>query len=292
MKIGFIGLGKMGSGCCGNLISKGYEVTVYDLAPQAAEKFRGKAAIAPNPEELFRASEITFLSLPGYPEVEAMTDRFLAVGVRDKAVIDISTSYPPSCRNIQAKFKAAGGVFLDAPLTGTPVMAAEGTLVVNVGGDKEDYEKYKNVIAAFSKASNYIGTAGAGNIAKLINNYLAIMYTALYSECFPLAEKMGYDVKRLFEIITDSGVNCPIYQRTVPKMCINKTFDPGFSVNFCIKDLSYFKKLLDEYKCPALILDGGLNTFKLTSAMGYGEGDSSNVARLAYKNLGIEINKQ
>jgi 3-hydroxyisobutyrate dehydrogenase-like beta-hydroxyacid dehydrogenase len=163
--------------------------------------------------------------------------------------------------------------------------------VVNVGGDEADYEKYKGVIADFSKASNYIGTAGAGNIAKLMNNFLAIMYTALYSECFPLAEKMGYDVNRLFEIISNSGVNCPIYQRAVPKMCVNKTFDPGFSVNFCIKDLSYFKKLFDEYKCPTLILDGGLNTFKFTAAMGYGEEDSSNVGRVAYHNLGIKLDK-
>jgi 3-hydroxyisobutyrate dehydrogenase-like beta-hydroxyacid dehydrogenase len=262
---------------------------VYDLLSQVAEKFRGKAVIASSPEELFRVSEVTFLSLPGYPDVEAMTERFLALGVKGKAVIDLSTSYPPSSKAIQAKFKEAEGVFLDAPLTGSPVHAMEGTLVVNVGGDEADYEKYKNVIGAFSKASHYIGLAGAGNIAKLMNNYLAIMYTALYSECFPLAEKMGFDVKRLFEIISDSGVNCPIYQRTIPKMCITKTFDPGFSINFCIKDLSYFKKLFDEYKCPSLILDGGLNTFKLTAVMGCGEGDSSNVGRFAYHNLGIKL---
>ena len=288
MKIGFIGLGKMGSGCCNNLIAKGYELAVYDLLPQVSEKYRGKAIIASSADELFSTSEITFLSLPGYPEVEEITEKFLSLGVKGKAVIDLSTSYPSSSKAIQAKFSKAGGIFLDAPLTGTPLAAAEGSLVVNVGGDEADYEKYKGVIAAFSKASHYIGPAGAGNIAKLVNNYLAIMYTALYSECFPLAEKMGYDIKRLFEIISDSGVNCPIYQRTVPKMTIAKTFDPGFSVNYCIKDLSYIKKLFDEYQCPALLLDGGLNSFKLTKAMGYGEGDSSNVAKLTYKNLDIK----
>jgi len=288
MKVGFIGLGKMGNGCCGNLVKKGYEVTVYDLIPEAAQKFSGKAVIASSPEELFRSADVTFLSLPGYPDVEAMTDRFLAVGVKGKAVIDLSTSYPSSSKAIHGKFKQAGGVFLDAPLTGTPVAAAEGTLVVNVGGDEADYAKYKDVIGAFSKASHYIGPAGAGNIAKLVNNYLAIMYTGLYSECFPLAEKMGYDVKRLFEIISDSGVNCPIYQRAVPKMAITKTFDPGFSVNYCIKDLSYFKKLFDEYQCPTPILDGGIDIFEQAKALGYGEGDSSNVARVTYKNLGIK----
>ena len=289
MKTGFIGLGRMGSGCCNNLIAKGHEVFVYDIKKEAAQKFDGRAVLASTPEELFKSAEVTFLSLPGFPEVEAMTDRFLAIGVRGKAVIDLSTSYPPSCKTIHGKFKNAGGIFLDAPLTGTPQAAADGTLVVNVGGSEADYEKYKDVIAAFSKASHYIGPAGAGNIAKLMNNYLAIMYSALYSECFPLAEKMGYDVNRLFEIISDSGVNCPIYQRVIPKMILNKTFDPGFSVNFCIKDLSYFKKLFDEYQCPTLILDGGLNSFRLAKAMGYGEDDASNVARPMYKNLDISL---
>jgi len=292
MKIGFIGLGKMGGGCCGRLIAKGHELTVYDLLPDVSQKFSGKAVIAANPEEVFRASEATFLSLPGYPDVEAMTDRFLKLGVKGKAVIDLSTSYPSASKAIHARFKEAGGIFLDAPLTGTPAGAAEGILVVNVGGDEADYNKYKDVIAAFSKASHYIGPAGAGNFAKLMNNYLSILYNALYSECFPLAEKMGYDVKRLFEIIADSSVNCPMYQRTVPKMILDKTFDPAFSVNFCVKDLSYLKKLFDEFMCPSFMLDGGLNIFKLTKIMGYGEGDYSNIARLTYENLGIDIEKK
>jgi len=289
MKVGFIGLGRMGSGVCSNIIKKGYDTTVFDISEDAMKKFEGKAKLARSPEEVFTASDVTLLSLPGYPEVEAITDKFLELGVKGKGVIDISTSHPTSSRKIHDKFKAAGGRYLDAPLTGTPVAAAEGTLVVNVGGDEEDYEMYKDLIAAFSKASHYIGKAGAGNIAKLVNNYLAIMYIGLYAEAFPLAEKMGYDVEKLFNIITDSGVNCPIYRNTVPKMCIDKTFNPGFALNFCLKDLSYFKMLFEEYKCPSFILDGGINMFKLARIMGLGDKDSSEVAKVTYRNLGIEI---
>ena len=289
MKIGFIGLGRMGGGVCSNIIKKGFEATVYDASPDALKKFEGRAKLAAGPEEVFAASDVTILSLPGFPEVEAVTDKFLALGVKGKGVIDISTSYPTSSRKIHDKFIAAGGHYLDAPLTGTPVAAAEGTLVVNVGGDEGDYEKYKDVLAAFSKASHYIGKAGAGNIAKLVNNYLAIMYIGLYAEAFPLAEKLGYDVEKLFTIITDSGVNCPIYRNTVPKMCIDKTFTPGFSLNFCLKDLSYFKMLFEEYKVPSFILDGGIDMFKLARLMGLGEGDSSGVAKVTYKNLGIDL---
>ena len=289
MKIGFIGLGRMGSGVCSNIIKKGYETTVYDAYDGALKKFEGRSKLAGSVEEVFSASDVIVLSLPGYPDVEAVTDKFLDLGVKGKGVIDISTSYPTSSRKIHDKFKTAGGHYLDAPLTGSPIAAAEGTLVVNVGGDEEDYEKYKDVIASFSKVSHYIGKSGAGNIAKLINNYLAIMYIGLYAEAFPLAEKMGYDVEKLFTIIADSGVNCPIYRNTVPKMCIDKTFNPGFALNFCLKDLSYFKMLFEEYKAPSFILDGGIDMFKLGRIMGFGDKDSSEVAKVTYKNLGIEI---
>lgn len=289
MKVGFIGLGRMGGGACSNIIKKEYDTIVYDVYEGAMKQFEGKAKLAKNPEEVFMASDVTLLSLPGYPEVEEITQKFLDLGVKGKGVIDLSTSYPTSSKKIYDKFKANEGYYLDAPLTGSPAMASEGTLVVNVGGDEADYDRYKDLIGAFSKVSHYIGPSGGGNIVKLMNNYLAIMYIGLYAEAFPLAEKMGYDVEKLFNIIADSSVNCKNYQSTVPKMCINKTFDPGFALNFCLKDLSYFKLLFEEYKVPSFILEGGINMFKLGRLMGYGEKDSSEVAKVMYNNLGIDI---
>jgi 3-hydroxyisobutyrate dehydrogenase-like beta-hydroxyacid dehydrogenase len=289
MKVGVIGLGRMGGGVCANIIKKGYDTTVFDLSKQAMQRFEGEAKLAGSAEEVFQACDVTLLSLPGFPEVEAMTEKFLALGVKGKCVIDISTSYPTSSRKIYDAFKAEGGDFLDAPLTGSPVAAAEGTLVVNVGGDEEVYEKYKELISAFSKASHYIGPSGAGNVVKLLNNYLAIMYIGLYAEAFPLAEKLGLDVEKIFHIIADSSVNCKNYQGMIPKMCINKTFDPGFALNYCLKDLSYFKMMYEELKVPSFILDGGINLFKMGRLMGLGEKDSSEVAKVMYKFLGIEV---
>ena len=118
MKVGFIGLGRMGSGVCSNVIKNGYHTTVYDIHESALKKFERKATLADSAEEVFEKSDVTILSLPGYPEVEAITDKFLSIGAENKGVIDISTSYPTSSRKIHKKFKAAGGYYLDAPLTG------------------------------------------------------------------------------------------------------------------------------------------------------------------------------
>ncbi|HHV60221.1 MAG TPA: NAD(P)-dependent oxidoreductase [Clostridiaceae bacterium] len=289
MKIGFIGLGKMGSGVCSNLIKNGYDTTVYDISDEAMKRFDGKARLANSDVELFKMCDVTFLSLPGYPEVEEMTDKFLSVGVKGKAVIDLSTSTPMSSKAIHAKFKAAGGDYLDAPLTGTPVHAAEGKLAVNVGGDKEDFDKYKSIIDCFARATNYIGSAGAGNVVKLVNNYIGILTSAICAEAFTLVEKMGYDVERVFTIIQDSSVDSLAYRNAVSNMCIKKSFNHGFTVNFCLKDLSYFKMLFEEIKAPSFVLDGALNVYKLARIMGLGDKGATEVVKVAYRNVGIDI---
>jgi 3-hydroxyisobutyrate dehydrogenase-like beta-hydroxyacid dehydrogenase len=280
----------MGSGCCNNLVRKGYDVTVFDISKEAMELFSGKATFAAGIEEVFTNCEVTFLSLPGYQDVEAVTDVFLALKTSGKTVIDLSTSTPVSSSKIYEKFKAAGNAFLDAPLTGIPKTAEEGTLVINVGGDRDVYESCEEVLAAFSKKSNYIGGPGGGNLVKLMNNFLSIMYAGLYAECFPLAEKMGYDVQKIHEIIAESGVNCTNYQINGKKI-VDKEFIPAFALDFCIKDLSYFKMLYDEQKAPSLLLDAGLSLYKLGHVKGYGSDDVSAVAKVVYDNLGIEYEK-
>ena len=118
MKIGFIGLGRMGRGVCENFVKKGHDVAVYDVSADAMEYFRGKAELASNPADLFERSEAVLLSLPSSVQVEAMCDTFLSCGVKDKIVIDLSTSYPLSTKKLHEAFKKHGGILLDAPLMG------------------------------------------------------------------------------------------------------------------------------------------------------------------------------
>ncbi|MEI3015062.1 MAG: NAD(P)-binding domain-containing protein [Ruthenibacterium lactatiformans] len=98
MKIGFIGSGRIGRGACENFVKKGHDVAVYDVSADAMEYFRGKAELVSNPADLFERSEVVLLSLPSSVQVEAMCDTFLSCGVKDKIVIDLSTSYPLSTK--------------------------------------------------------------------------------------------------------------------------------------------------------------------------------------------------
>ena len=154
MKIGFIGLGRMGRGVCENFVRHGHDVAVYDVSAAAMEHFRGQAELSPDPAALFQRSEAVLLSLPSSVQVEDMCETFFACGVEGKTVIDLSTSYPLSTKKLHAAFKERGGVLLDAPLMGNPTMAAEGTISVTVGGDEADFEAARPIFEAFTSRAD------------------------------------------------------------------------------------------------------------------------------------------
>jgi 3-hydroxyisobutyrate dehydrogenase-like beta-hydroxyacid dehydrogenase len=237
---------------------------------------------------VLQSGDVVFLSLPGSAQVEETVERFLKCGVAGKTIIDLSTSYPLSSKKLYDRVKAAGGRFADASLTGTPVHAKEGNLIVTMGGDEETYRQYEPMMKCFASRGVYhIGGPGAGNVAKLANNYLSIMYVALYAEIFPLAEKLGFDIEKLFEIIGQSGVNCNMYQSNAAKI-VRKTYDPSFALDLALKDLSYVKRMFEELQVPSFVLDGGLTLLQLGHQKGYGGRDLSEMARVTREIMNIE----
>lgn len=290
MNLGFIGLGRMGSGVCKNLIKRGYSVNIFDKDENKMLRFKDSAKTAKNVSKVLVESDLTFLSLPGSVQVEEVAGEMFEAGVKDKSVIDLSTSYPFSSQKLYKRFKEAGGEFADASLTGTPVHAREGNLVTVFGGDEELFLKYEHVLEAFSRKTYYVGPAGSGNIAKLSNNYIAIMYVMLYAEIFSIAEKIGTDTNRLFDIIGNSGVDCDIY-KNVGRKIVKKTYEPAFAVELAAKDLSYVKKICDEIDVPSLLLDGGLNILRIAKCEGLGNKDITEAAKAVRKMLRLSSEK-
>ncbi|GHV44272.1 3-hydroxyisobutyrate dehydrogenase [Spirochaetia bacterium] len=286
MKIGFIGLGRMGGGVCGNFIKKGFDVAVYDANSESMKAFSGKARLAANPEELFRESETVLFSLPSSVEVEALCDKFLACGVAGKAVIDLSTSYPLSTKKLQKIFAEKGGIFLDSPLMGNPQMAQEGTISVTVGGDEKDFNKLKPVFEAFTSKASYVGGAGSGHLIKLALNFTGLMYALTYSQIFPLMEKLGVKSELLFEMISGQKSNCGVFQFYGQKVR-DKDYHLDFALQFGLKDLSYVKRLYEDLGCPAFILDGALDLLRTGVRDGRGTHDFSEAAAVMRDYLGI-----
>lgn len=277
MKIGMIGLGRMGRGVCENFIRKGHDVSVYDVRSEAMEHFRGKAELSSGPKALFERSDAVLLSLPSSVQVEEMCEIFFSAGVKGKTVIDLSTSYPLSTKKLHAMFQERGGILLDAPLMGNPAMAAEGTISVTVGGDPEDFKASLPIFEAFTSRADYIGEAGSGHLVKLALNFTGLMYAVTYSQMFPLMEKLGLDTQKLFDIICEQKTNCGVFQFYGQKVK-DRDYRLDFALAFGLKDLGYVKRLYEDLNCPAFALDGALDLLRTGLKDGRGGHDFSEAA--------------
>ncbi len=289
MKVGCIGLGRMGSGLCESLLRAGHELTVYDVRPAAKQCFAGRATLVGDVAGTARTSQALVLSLPDAPAVEQVVQQLLDLPMEGKVVIDTSTSLPGTTANLNKKMAGIGAQFLDAPLAGTPEAARQGALVVYVGGTLEATEAARPVLDSFAAQVQYMGRPGSGNVAKLVNNYLAIQYAALYCEIFPLARAAGADVQALFEAIGQTGVACVPYRLYGEKIAAQK-YPLSFSVDLAYKDICYAAGMAPNGVCGLPLMQAGLARLAEARAAGLGEADLSQLARLTEQQLGAKAN--
>jgi 3-hydroxyisobutyrate dehydrogenase-like beta-hydroxyacid dehydrogenase len=286
-RIGFAGLGRMGGGMAANLAKSATNLILHDLSPEKRGEFSESHRVVDSIEALFSEVDILCLSLPGSPQVEEVVGGFLETGVTGKTVIDFSTSLPSSTKALQTRMQEAGGHFLDAPLSGGPQNAQDGTLNVMVGGEKEVYERHRPIFDTVATNVFYIGGSGSANIIKLATNFLAIQYNVLYAEILPLVEKLGVDPQILFDIVSVSGANSKMFQLFAPKM-IERKFPISFQLNLAAKDLNYLKRIFESNELPSTMLDASLEIFEEAKSMGIMEGDTGELVRVVRKRYGME----
>jgi len=278
-KLGFIGLGLMGSSICRNLIKKNYELIVYDINVKAMEKFQGKARIANNHIEVYDESPVILLSLPNSNIVEKVLKDFIDLGVKGKIIVDLSTSNPISTINLHKEIKKQGGYLIDAPLNAGPEEAEKGQAISMVAGDKAIINKLDYLFKSYCKQYNYLGKSGNAHIAKLVMNFLGLMYAILLCQIFPLTEKLGLDTKELFKIMDNEILSNWIFKFYGEKI-INANFKIDFKLKHGLKDLIYMKNLYENFNVPAFTLDGGIDLLRIAFKNGKSELDFSECANI------------
>src|SRR5690606_4959530 len=186
-QIGLIGVGLMGHGVAVNIARRGYRLALLDhpgnqpVADLLAIDARACASAA----ALAADSDVVILCVTGTPEVEDVLFRADGVlaGLRPgTVVIDCSTAVPSSTTRVATAIGAAGGRFLDAPMTRTPKEAAEGRLNLIVGGDRALFEQCRPLLASFAENVVHAGPVGAGHTLKLLHNYVSLGFTAVLAE--------------------------------------------------------------------------------------------------------------
>ncbi|MCJ2050422.1 NAD(P)-dependent oxidoreductase [Methylobacterium sp. J-070] len=239
--VGVVGLGNMGLGMAATLVRKGFRVLGYDIDPA-----RGPAAAAAGVTPLdalgdvLRGADALVFSLPLARDVEAVVtaeDGLLARHDRKVVVVDTSTSDPGTTRRLAERLAAAGHGLLDAPVSGGPSGAAEGTLTMMIGGTAADYALARPVLEALSARAPHVGPSGAGNIVKLVNNLLVAAHLVTTGEALRLSEAAGLSAEEAVQVVNTATGRSAVSEAMVPRWVVPGTFDSGFSAGLMRKDL-------------------------------------------------------
>ena len=214
--VGFIGVGLMGEGMASSLMKKGYPLVILghrNRDPVTRLCTQG-ATEASDVADLAKRCEVIHLCVTGSPQVESILlgDKgILANAKPGTVIIDCSTSDPVSTLKLDAAARAAGMHLVDAPLGGTPKEAATGSLSAMVGADPEVFQRIEPLIRAWASGVRHLGEVGLGHKMKLINNFVAMGYAAMYAEALALARKAGLSVEQFHSVVGAGRMRCGFY---------------------------------------------------------------------------------
>ncbi|MEM8855530.1 MAG: 3-hydroxyisobutyrate dehydrogenase [Pseudomonadota bacterium] len=254
-QIAFIGLGNMGAPMAGNLAKAGHDVLGYDAAPAAREAFAASGgALADSLEAAVGTADAVITMLPAGAHVrEVVTGEGGVLShLKDGALlIDCSTIDVAAAREVAAAAGAQGVAMVDAPVSGGVGGAAAATLTFMVGGEEATFARAEPLLAAMGKTVVYCGSAGAGQAAKVCNNMILGISMIAVSEAFNLADGLGLDRQKLFDVAsTASGqcwsltTYCPV-PGPVPTSPANRDYAPGFTAQMMLKDLKLAAEAAD-----------------------------------------------
>jgi len=246
-RIGFIGLGNMGLPMAQNLIKAGHQVEGVDVTTTATDKLRAAGgAVAETAKIAATRADVLITMLPSGKEVREV---YLgAGGVIENAnagtlLIDSSTIDVESARVVAAAAEQRGLLMIDAPVSGGVGGAQAGSLTFMVGGPEQAFARAKSILDVMGKTIVHAGGAGNGQAAKICNNMILGVSMIAVSEAFVLAEKIGLDKQKLFDIASKASGQCwsmtsycPV-PGLVPTSPANRDYQPGFTTAMMLKDL-------------------------------------------------------
>ena len=291
MKIAFIGLGTMGIGMSLNLLNAGHDVTVHNRTRQKEEAVAKEGAKrAETPRQAAEGAEIVVTMVSDTPDVEEVVlgdDGVIHGAPQGAIVIDMSTISPAATRQIAGKLGKKGIKMLDAPVSGGPEGAEQGTLAIMVGGDPADFEKALPILEIMGKTVTHVGPIGAGQITKAINQILISGTYLTVAEGLTLGIKAGLDMEKVIAAISGGAASSWVLHNRGINV-VNNTYPLGFRVRLHHKDL---KIALDtarelEVTLPATALVAQIENGLI--ARGYGDDDVSAIGRSIREQSGLE----
>ena len=273
MRIGVCGLGLMGQGIASNFLTKGFDLTVWNrTAARAATLQQAGAKVAESPEALAAASDVVVTCLADPAAVKEVGAGILAGAQPGLRWIETSTIGRPTILELASAAAARGVLVLEAPVTGSKVGAANGTLLAMTGGLPELHESLLPVLGVFTNKAIHVGPIGSAAVMKLIGNTILTFMLEGLAEGAVVGARAGVSLPKILEVIQASGFASPYWDFKGGQMA-RRDFDAHFTIDLMKKDQAL---MLEEAAHRGVPMPGLAVLHQLTqmaSAMGLGQKD-------------------
>ena len=297
LRLGYIGLGRMGKPMAINLLKAGYPLIVHNRSRGKVKELVNLGALAAtSPKQVAAESDVVFTNLPDTPDVLAVAlgkDGIIEGAHEGLIYIDNSTIKPSASREIYVALKTLGVSCLDAPVSGGDIGAQQGTLAIMVGGDAETLEKVMPILQVVGKTITHVGGPGSGQVAKAANQIMVAAQMVAMGELLIFAQKAGADPRKVVDAIKGGAAQCWTLD-VKPQRLFAGNREPGFRSALQAKDLNIIMETAREYglSLPSVALDNQL--YAALCAMDLGELDNSGIISIieTLNNEALRIDKE
>jgi len=266
-RIGFIGLGIMGSGMARNLVDKGHDVVVWNRTREKmAPLVDAGATAAGSPAEVATEAPVVLICVSDTPDVDEVVtgEGGIVEGLQaGSLVVDHSTISPATTKRLAEAVGAKGASWLDAPVSGGSEGAQQGTLSIMVGGDGDQLRRVHPYLEAYGTTITHVGPVGAGQGVKLVNQILVVVTQLAVSEALLFAEAGDLDLARTLDAVKGGAAGSWMLANRGPQMIV-RDWRPGFTIDLQEKDLRLVLEAADQLAVP---LPGTALVFQLYRAL-------------------------
>jgi 3-hydroxyisobutyrate dehydrogenase-like beta-hydroxyacid dehydrogenase len=290
MKVGFIGLGQMGKPMAMNLVAD-TSLVVFDQARENSAPLVQRGASCADGLGDFAQADVIFLSLPNSKVVETVVcgeGGLIEIMRPGVIVVDTSTIEYGTTLTLSERLCRKGIEFIDAPVSGMQTRAEEGTLTMMCGGKENLIEQLNPLFSKMASSIVYMGAAGSGQLAKLINQLLFDINTAALAEILPMAVKLGLEPETISKVINSGTGGSYASEFFIPNILKN-TFDKGYPMANAYKDLISGAEISARYQVPTPVLAAATATYQQALLAGHGMSDKGAMIKVFENLLGVEF---
>lgn len=295
MNVGFIGLGTMGFPMASNLANSGHNLIVFDSDAGVRERAAGLngAAAAKSPGDAAARSDALFTVLPNDDAVREvyLGGEGIVEGAREGLVTcDCSTVSPEVSETLNATLSDRGVAHMDTPMLGSQPQAVDGEIFFIVGGDEGRLGEIAPLLDIMGKQHIHVGASGTGNRIKLIHNVLGAVNSVAVAESLAVCKSAGVDAETFYQVVCQgNGMAYNTYFGKRAQRVSGDNFDPTFTLDLMLKDVTLALKLIGDAGVPTPIMNETRATYDEGARAGWGKEDFSAVSRVIEKRIGKKL---